>query len=227
MTIVEAPPESVEVVQIPSRRGRRIAAGFLVVGPMLMLLAALTPAANDAAGVAKNPTAADLANFAQLLSVIFMLGYAAVLYITTRRTSPVAATVAMVATVCQLVALAVVTGMQIQTMMLVKAGVPVQTLEIDDAASVSIIAAFILFLPTLLVAFIAGAIATWRSGWAPKSVPILMIVILVADIALPTDPFYYHSAVFGLLVTVGILLSKGILRDGATVRISVPENAAL
>jgi hypothetical protein len=224
MTIIDAPAHSTEVVQIPSQRGRRLAAFLLLAGPVLMLLAALTPAANDAEGVAKNPTAADLANFAQLLSVIFMLGYAAVIFITTRRTSPIASAIAMVATVCQLVALAVVTGWQIQTMTLVKAGVPVEQLSVEEGMSVSLIVTFILFLPTLLVSFIAGAVAMWRSGWAPRAVPVLMIAILIADVALPSDPAYYHMAVFALLIVVAGLLAAAILRDGATVRLPVGEN---
>ena len=216
MTIVQAPAEVTPQV---NGGARKVAAAFLVLTPIALGVTALSSAADNAVSAAAQPDLAGWLNLAQLVAIFLTFGWATVILQTTRRFSPVAAWIAFCATIGQLVALAVVTGFQILMLTLASEGLDPAALDKasdDGLANFPVtIVVFILFIPGLVVAFVAAAIALWRSAWVPRAVPLLLLGVLVTDIALPSDPKGIHLIPFALMLAAGVILARLILRDGA------------
>lgn len=221
MTIVQAPAE---VAPQLNGRARLVATVFLIVGPVLLLLAGLSAAANNAVNAAASPAAAGWVDLAQFLAVIFMVGWGLVVLSTTRRLSPVAAWTGFGALTCQLVGLAALTGMQVLLLVQATQGMDPVTLDraMNDGLFGYAVGAvmFICFLPGLVIGLIAMSVATWRSPWVPRAVPVLLAAVLVLDVVLPQEPALYHLGVFVPLVVASGLMSAAILRDGAPAPIS-------
>jgi hypothetical protein len=157
-----------------------------------------------------------------------MLAFAAVLLLLTRPWSSRVAWTGTVAMVLQIGALGSVVGMELFGAVLVQEGVPVQTVQhgMDGMTSnpAGVVLA-ILFFPTELVAFIALGAALWRTGWVPRTIPVLMWAFPVLDMTMPNHPKGLHVVAFALFLGAFAWLAILVLRDGAP-RPPEPEHTA-
>jgi hypothetical protein len=205
--------------QIPTLRGRRTAAALLLLGPVLMLLAELNGAAGSSAvNAAANPSGAAWGGLTQIWSVVFMILWTAVIYVVTRRTAPVASAIGAVAMVCQLVALAALTGAGTLWTVLAPWMDPARIDQVfNDHATgnIAVPVMMVMFVPGLFVALIAMSVAFWKAAWVPRAVPVMLLIVMIADVALPQDPAVFHVGVFVLLVVASAILASAVLRSGA------------
>lgn len=205
--------------QIPTLRGRRIAAALLVIGPILMLLAALiNPAASSAVKAAANPSGAAWGNLTQLWSVVFMFLWGAVIYVVTRRTAPVASAIGAAAMLCELVAQAAFTGMQTLWNLLAPWMDPAridQLFKEHASDNIAAITMEVMSIPGLIVALVAMSVALWKAAWVPRAVPVTLLSVLLAEFALPQEPAVFHLGVYLLLSIASAILASAVLRSGA------------
>jgi hypothetical protein len=222
MSIVEVRPSPAPVF---TGRQRPVAAGALLLGPLLMLVAFLlatvaqrsAPGQQDAAIWVAAPVASSWASAFDLLSAVAMIGTAVVLLLVTRRWSPAAAWIGGVAMIVQACGLAGVSAMESLAGVLAIQGVAVDDLQagMDGVTShPSGIALGVVFFPTIVLGLVALGIALWRTPWVPRFVPVSLWLVLVADMALPDEPIL-RVGPFALLLAAMAVLARRIMADGA------------
>jgi hypothetical protein len=75
----------------------------------------------------------------------------------------------------------------------------------------------VMFIPFEVVGLIAMTVALWRTPGVPRIVPWLTIAVLVADVVTPSDPAYFHAAVFIALLVASGVLAHSLVAEGGDV----------
>ncbi|MFN8157124.1 MAG: hypothetical protein U0R68_06885 [Candidatus Nanopelagicales bacterium] len=225
MTIVETP--TVAPVAFETARGRRWAAAWLAVGPLMMIasfgLAAVidrsTGGLDDFEAAKAEPGLAGLSSFFDLLTPPTMLAWGAVMFLVAHRWARRSSWTFLVANVLQLCGLAAVVGIELVTALLFIDGVPRATIDsvMDDKLTGTVpgIALMLMFMVTIPIGFIALGIALWATRWVPRWVPVVMWLTPFADMLTPDHPKWLHVALFVVLLAASLAVAGGILRDGA------------
>jgi len=234
MTIVGARPVASATVFEGGQR--RVAAALLVLGPTLMLAAAVVsamarsrwPELEDSALAVAVPAPYFLGLALDLLSVPAMLGFAVIALLALRPWARRTAWTGAVALGLQGCGLAAVTGMELcAATMAVNGFDPAKVADVmnahitDSSAGITLA---ILFFPTEIVGLVALGIAVWRAGWAPRAVGAFLAISPFVDFAFSGTAW---GGVVFFVVFLGACawLAALVLRNGAP-RPVLPEHTA-